>query len=166
MILATALLALTWHWERVWGRFQDMPGTPPSFALLMAINAPLLMPRALLSRYLEGWWDPITLVAAIGMFWYWVSLNIESWQRTRRVCTFSWKPLRLASDTIAIGIGTLLAFVLSRTRADSLPSTDWRWSVPCLILLVVWSAALILLFGRDFAECLLPAKTQLNSSDC
>lgn len=165
MLLAITLVAFTWHWERVLARFQDMPGTPPSFTLLMAINAPLLIPRLLLSDYLRGWWDPITLVAAIGMFWYWVSLNIGSWQRSHRLCTFSWRPLRLAVDAIAVGIGIMLAFVLSQARGNSLTSKDWRWSVPCLSLLVVWSAALILLFGRDLAQCLLPIKANVDGRD-
>ena len=115
MLLAVGLLVWTDRWERALMRIKDMPGTPPSFTLLIAINAPLAIPRALVFRYLPGRWDDITLVVAIGMFWYWVSLNIESWQRNRRVFMFSRIPLRLAADTIAVGIGAMWVFVLSQS---------------------------------------------------
>lgn len=167
MLLAVALLVWTDRWQQALMRIQDMPGTPPSFTLLIAINAPLAMPRALVFRYLPGWWDDITLVVAIGMFWYWVSLNIKSWQQSRRVFMFSWIPLRLAGDTIAVCIGAMWVFVLSQNRAYSLPvlvsSTDWLWFVPCLCLPMLWAATLILLFGRDFAQCLLPSKGKSDS---
>ena len=32
--------------------------------------APVALPRELLYRYLPGWWDSITFIAAIGVFWY------------------------------------------------------------------------------------------------
>ena len=113
-MVAVALLVWTDRWERALMRIQHMPGTPPSFTLLIAINAPLAMPRMLVYRYLPGWWENITLVVAIGVFWYWVSLNIESWQQSRRLFLFSWTPLRLVGDTIAVGIGVMWAFVLWR----------------------------------------------------
>jgi hypothetical protein len=167
MLLAVALLVWTERWERTLMRTQDMPGTPPSFTLLIAINAPLAMPRALVFRFLPGWWGDITLVVAIGMLWYWVSLNIESWQQCRRVFMFSWIPLRVAGDTIAVGIGALWAFVLSHNRTYSplalLSSTDWLWFVPCMCLAMLWSAALILLFGRDFVHCLLHSRAKPDS---
>lgn len=56
-LVAVALLVWTDRWERALMQIQDMPGTPPSFTLLIAINAPLALPRALLFRYLPGWWD-------------------------------------------------------------------------------------------------------------
>ncbi len=98
MLLAVALLVWTVRWERAMMRIQDMPGTPPSFTLLVAINAPVALPRIVLYRYLPGWWDAITFIAGIGVFWYWVARNIESWRQTRRVFMFSWRPLRLAGD--------------------------------------------------------------------
>jgi hypothetical protein len=164
MLLAVALLVWTDRWQLALMRLQDMPGTPPSFTLLIAINAPLAMPGALMFRYLPGWWDHITLVVAIGIFWYWVSLNIESWQQSRRVFMFSWIPLRLTGDAIAVGIGTIWFFVLSRNRAYSLPvpvsSPDWLWFVPCFGFPMLWGVTLILLFGRDFVQCLIPSKDE------
>jgi hypothetical protein len=168
-LVAVALLVWTDRWERALMRTQDMPGTPPSFSLLIAINAPLAMPRALIFRYLPGWRDDITLVLAIAVFWYWVSLNIESWQQSRRLFWFSWTPLRLVGDTIAVGIGVTWALVLWLGRGYSLPPllswTDWMWFVPCTCLPILWSAVLILLFGRDFVYCLLPSKQNQIASD-
>jgi hypothetical protein len=163
-LVALGLLAWTDRWEKALMRIQDMPGTPPSFALLIAINAPLAMPRVLVFRYLPGWWDDITLVLAIAVFWYWVSLNIESLRHGRRVFMFSWRPLRLAGDTIAVGIGAMWAFILWRSPSYDLPPlvslTAWLWFVPCICLSILWSVALILLFGRDFVHCLLDSKSQ------
>lgn len=168
MMLAVGLLVWTYRWERALMRIQDMPGTPPSFTLLIAINAPLAMPRALVYRYLPDWWDDITLVVEIGMFWYWVSLNVESWQQGHRVFMFSWIPLRLAGDTIAVGIGAMWAFVIvSHNRGYYLPelvsSRDWLWFAPCVCLPILWSAALMLFFGRDFAHCLLRSNAKPDS---
>ena len=164
VLLAIALLVWTYRWQEALMRIQDMPGTPPFFALLIAINAPLAFPRALVFRHLPGWWEWITLVVAIGMLWYWVSLNIKSWRQSRRVFMFSWTPLRLAGDAVAVGIGAMWVFVLLRDRAFRLPvlisSKDWLWFVPCWCLTILWAATLILLFGRDFAQCLLPSKDE------
>jgi hypothetical protein len=77
MPLAVALLLWTARWQRDMMRTQDMPGTPASFSLLVAINAPVALPRAFWSRYLHGWWDDISFVAIIGLFWYWVALNVS-----------------------------------------------------------------------------------------
>jgi len=163
-LVAVALLVWTNRWERALMRVQDMASPPPSFALLIAINAPLAIPRALVFRYLLGWWDDITLVVAIAVFWYWVSLNIESLRHGRRVFMFSWMPLRLAGDTIAVGIGAMWAFVLWRSPAYGLPPlvslTAWLWFVPCIGLPILWSATLILLFGGDFVHCLLHSQSQ------
>ena len=146
---------------------QDMPGVPPPFILLSAINFPLVMLRTLVIRYfslhrplllpyLWGRWGDIALVTAIGMFWYWVSLNIESWHQSRRVFMFSWKPLRLAGDTIAVVVGVTWPFVFVARYLVPPPfsPTEWLFNVPCLL----WSAVPILLFGRDFAQCLLTPK--------
>ncbi len=160
VLVAVALLVWTDRWERALMRIQDMPGTPPSFALLMAINAPLAIPRALVFRHLPGWWDDITLVLSIALFWYWVSLNLESWRLGRRVLMPSWTPLRLFGDTIAVGIGLTWAWALwaGRELPPVLSFSDWLWFVPCLGLPILWSGTLILLFGRDFVQCLLRHK--------
>jgi len=166
-LVAVALLAWSDRWERALMRTADMPGPPPSFTLLIAINAPLAIPRMLVFEHLPGWWDDITLVVGIAVFWYWVSLNIESWQQNRRLFLSSWTPLRLVGDTIAVGIGVMWASILWGGHRYSLPPhlsfRDWLWFVPCLCLPILWSAVLILLFGRDFACWLLRSKAEPNS---
>jgi hypothetical protein len=170
MLLAVALLVWTDRWERALMRIQDMPETPPSFGLVMAINAPLAIPRALVFRYLPGWWEDIALVAAIDVLWYWVSLNIGSWRQSHRVTMFSWIPLRLLGDMIGVGIGVMWAFVLWSGHSYSIPPllalSDWLWFLPCVCLLILWSAVLILLFGRDFVHCLLRTKPQARPGSC
>jgi hypothetical protein len=160
VLLAVVLLAWTERWERALMRTGDMPGPPPCFTLLIAINAPLAIPRMFVFRYLRGWWDDITFVVAIAVFWYWVSLNIESWQKDRRLFLFSWMPLRLAGDMVGVGIGVIWTSVLwgGNGYRYSLPShlsvRDWLWFVPCAGLPILWSAVLIILFGRDLVYCI------------
>jgi hypothetical protein len=166
--LAIALLVWTYRWEMALLRTQDMPGTPPCFTLLIAVNAPLAIPRMLVFRYLRGWWDDVTLVVAIGVFWYWVSLNIESWRQSRRVCMFSWIPLRLTGDTIAVGVGAVWLFMLWRNYPHyGFSWADWMWLVPSVCLILFWSLTLIAFFGRDLfaAFCTKSAKrTHTNLS--
>ncbi len=159
MLLALALLVWTYYWERALMRHADMPGTPPSFALLISINAPLAVPRSLVFRYLPGWWDEITLILAIGMLWYWVALTIESWRQSRRVCIFAYLPLRVAADVIALALGGLLfCGILLGHRTLGFPPHSWvHWllSVPSLCLMILWAAVLIIFFGRDLVDCVL-----------
>jgi hypothetical protein len=171
VLVAVALLVWTARWERSLMRLNDMPGTPPSFTLLIAINAPLAVPSALVFRCLPGWWADIALLVAIAVFWCWAALNIESWQQSRRILMFSWTPLRLLGDVIGVGIGVICALVLSRDfvlwRAYGFPRvpslTGWLWFIPCTFLPILWSVVLILSFGRDFVYCLLHPKAQLDS---
>jgi hypothetical protein len=161
-LVAVALLVWTASWERALMRLSDMPETPPSFRLLIAINAPLAVPRALVFRYLPGWWDEITLVVAIAVLWYWVALNIESWQQRHRILMFSWTPLRLSGDVIGVCVGVMCALLLCHDfilwRAYGFPRvlslTGWLWFIPCTFLPILWSMGLILLFGHDFVYCL------------
>jgi hypothetical protein len=157
-LVAVALLVWTYRWERALMRVQDMPGTPPSFSLLIAINAPLAMPRALVSLYLPGWWDYITLIAVIGLLWYWVALNIDSWRHRRTIFTFSWLPLRLAVDAVAVGIGGVLTLVSWQSIFHGYLRFSWGrwvWFVTCMGLFLAWAAVLIFCFGRDLLHCIL-----------
>jgi len=159
MLLAIVLLGWTDRWERALMRVQDMPGTPPSFTLLMAINAPLAMPRAFVYRYLSWWWDDITLVVAVGLLWYWVALTVESWKRSRRISLFSSQPLRVIGDLTVVGIGCLLACgILLADWSFIFPRhswADWLLQIPSLCLLILWATVLILFFGCDLLNCIL-----------
>ena len=159
MLLAIVLLVWTDRWERALMRVQDMPGTPPSFTLLMAINAPLAMPRAFVFRYLSWWWDDITLVVAVGLLWYWVALTVESWKQSRRISLFSSLPLRIIGDLTVVGIGCSVAcgILLAHWSFIFPPHSraDWLLRIPSLCLLILWAAVLILLFGRDLLNSIL-----------
>lgn len=156
VLLAIGLLISGNEWEKAMMKHYDMPGTPPSFPLLIALNAPLAIPRSLVFRHLPGWWDEITLVVAIGVFWYWVALNIESWRQNRRLLMFSWKPLRMAVDIVAVGNGVISAFALWHDRWHDLPQlpslNDWLWYASWAGLWLLWCVVLIVLFGRDFVQ--------------
>jgi hypothetical protein len=172
MLAAVVLLVWTDRWERALMRIQDMPGTPPSFTLLIAINAPLAIPRAMVFHYLPGLWDDITLVVLFGAFWYWVALNIETWQQRRRVFMFSWLPLRLLGDLTAVATGIVWSLILwhdfilwREYDLPRYPQTGWLWLLPCEGLPILWSLALILLFGRDFIHCVFTIKRTPGSEN-
>ncbi len=149
--VAVSLLVWTDRWERALMRIYDMPGNPPSFTLLIAINAPLATPRALVFPHLPGLWREISFVLAISGLWYWVALNIEFWQQRRRILMFSWTPLRLLGDIIGVAIGLMCALVPSHDFVQwlrygfppVLSLTGWLWFVPCTCLPILW-------FARDF----------------
>jgi len=150
-LLAVALII----WNRA--EAQSVYGTPLPFKLLCSINAPVAVLRELLwSHRLYGWWDYILFVAAIGVFWYWVALNIHSWRQTRRVLMFSWEPLRLAGDALAVGTGALWLFIYWREpRSPYMPVSWLSWIDFLMALLSLWSVALIFFFGRDLIHCVL-----------
>jgi hypothetical protein len=46
MALALALMVWSQQWTKATWGIQDMPGPSPGFSLLIAINAPVALPRA------------------------------------------------------------------------------------------------------------------------
>ena len=156
-------------------RIMDMPGPAPAFSLLASINFPVASLRVFWFRYLPGWWDDIVFVAAIGFFWYWVALNVYSWQQKRTVRIFSSIPLRLTVDLLLIAMGTLvgiyavtdelrlLAFVHGvhgEALRNCFPNNwpGWAWFIAIAGLHLAWSVVLIFFFGRDFIHCVLRKK--------
>jgi hypothetical protein len=107
----------------------DMPGPSPAFQLLVSINAPLALPRVLVFRHLHGWWDPITFTVAIAFFWYWIGMNIVSWRQRRLAYLFSWRPLRLLTDILLIGVGVFWIAVCGNEIHVYPPFSahDWLW---------------------------------------
>ena len=174
MALAVWLLWWTIASERAAMRHSDMPGTPLVFAFLVSINAPLALPRVFVFMHLPGWWEYITFIAAIGLLWYWVALNIHSWKRERSLFTFSWSPLRLTVDIVAISLGGILAYINWNEIHHYMPIfSNWSWLVPSTrlslawsgfwfipstVLYLGWSVVLIYFFGRDFLHCFLGKK--------
>jgi hypothetical protein len=162
--VALGLFTCDARWWRTVARSMDMPGPSPAFQLLASINAPLALPRALMFRHLHGLWDPITFIAAIGVFWYWVGLNIVSWRERRAAYLFSKIPLRLLADVLLIGVGVFWIFVCwkeiypnPQERLFSAP--DWGWYALLLGLPILWGIVLISFFGYDCIHSLVRRKS-------
>jgi hypothetical protein len=159
MVIAGGLL---W-WSnlfRALTHLQDMPGPDRAFILCISINAPVFLLRALWFRHLSGWHDHALLIVVIGLLWFWVALNITSWQSRRAVRMFAWKPLRSAGDLLLTAVGGLLGFVVVMNfpevairikYSQNLTEALWLASEPALFL--AWSIVLIFFFGRDFIHC-------------
>lgn len=169
----TVAMALEWwsdEWYRSVGRLHDMPGPSPASQLLLSINAPAALVRASWSwsGHISSRWDHILLITMIGTLWYWIALNIETWQRTREIRMFSWLPLRIAGDLVLIVAGILLALmpVADAYLLFQYPSSlsIWLWFVLLRGLFFSWSIAFVFCFGRDLvhsvrAKTSTPART-------
>lgn len=105
MALAVGLLKSSELWYAAIMRVSDSPGISPEFRLLFAINAPIGLPRLLWSRFLPGSWDYPILIAAVGLLWFWVALNVNSWRQRRAIYMFSRAPFRIAGDLFLIATG-------------------------------------------------------------
>ena len=116
MALAVCLLWWTNLWWKSVARFDDMPGTAPAFKVCISINAPIMLFQLLWSRYLSTFGDTLLLVLAVGVLWYWVGLNVESWQRNRTVVMFGWAPLRMGGDLLLIAVGVFWGLTFSDPR--------------------------------------------------
>ena len=161
----TALWAVAW-------RRCDMPGPTPAFRMLMAINAPLAVPRMAWRAVAYTIWDVWLyysdmgiLAAAVGLFWYWVGMNVQAWHTRRMILKFSWRPVRFLLDVLLILSGLfcgLAGFVTARDVVRYWPGelhelTCWvptwinTWSSG-MVALALLSGSLVLVFfyGRDF----------------
>lgn len=166
--LAIALLAWDWRWERWMMRHLGMvSGTSRPFKLLLSINAPVALPRALVYRHLPGWSDTIVFVIAIAVFWYWVALNVLSWQNQRLPYTFSWPPLRLIANCTAIAVGVIWLVVCCNEiqyRSEPLFSlVDYIWYIIILGLPLAWALVLVAFFGYDCLRVFSGRKLARNS---
>ena len=148
----------------------DMPGPSPTFEILTSINAPVALARAFWYSHLPYLWDAGTLIVAVGLFWYWVALNIHSWRQRRTPFLFAWRPLRFAGNLLLIAVGVLwgiscvdevrsivhVAPVWSGTGCfGPLVWSMWLPSIVVAGLHLAWSLVLTLFFGRDVFHCLL-----------
>ena len=154
-VLPLAQMALAvWliHQAQLWyvaHRRSDAPGPAPADTLLASINAPVQL-AGTLWRDLEWPWDAVILIAAIGVFWYWVAVNIESWRERRAPFLFAWRPLRIAADLFLIAAGASLMWFGSLTGTFHHIYINlviqWSW--------LIWSLAFLVIFGRDLIHCL------------
>jgi hypothetical protein len=163
--LAFGLLA----WDRIWEMImptQDMPEPSLALKLLVSINAPVLVPGAfLLPRLprLPNSWTDITLLVAIGLLWYWVALNILSWEARRSVCMSSMLPLRLIGDILPISVGVFLIFACWQDLFRNFVPISWSYWLrfdPFVGAVVAWSVVLVSFFGWDFIHCILRRRSR------
>jgi hypothetical protein len=111
--MALAVLLLWWNdvHMRAAERVMHMPGPTPAFFLLRSINAPVALPRTLWAPYLSSTLDNVTFIAVIGIFWYWIALNIQSWRERRTLHLFAWVPLRVGVDLFVVAMGGYLVWL-------------------------------------------------------
>jgi hypothetical protein len=150
-------------------RTMDMPGPAPAFTLLLSINAPVTLVRILYRPlFLPDPWDDIILIVAIGLFWYYVALNINSWRERRTLLLFAWAPLRIATDLIMIALGACLGLfcILAANTSPYTPfsALAWPWFIPTWASLLLWSLGSVLVFGRDLIHYFLRKSPQTTSS--
>jgi len=151
MALAVALLWWSNRWLTAAIQINDSPSTAPAFTLLVFINAPAALARALWFRHVDGLWDDVMFVASIGMSWCWVALNINSWQERSTLLLFTWVPLRLAADLLLIALSGCFVWFSRRIDIAHLP---WQWLVPTLTSALIWSVGPVFVFGGDLIHCL------------
>lgn len=156
----------------------DSPGPPPLSDVLIAINAPLAVPRAFWEalpgaflgggHYLPFYWSAGIMVAAVGLFWCWVALNVQAWRQHRMVLMFRWRPARFVIDTLIAVSGLLTGLLGATEMSDAARELRLGWLgnrcflpiwvdeasaiiVPCALL--CWSFVLVFFYGRDFIYC-------------
>ena len=177
MALAVALLWWNQLLMLASRRRCDMPGATPASSLLHSVNAPLaheVWGSILYKLYI---WDnallanDVALIAAVGLFWYWVALNIRSWRQRRTVLMFSWRPARFTLDAFLVAYGALFGLIGLFGWYEAIrfaPSTAhgigcfgpnlWFNLLPSIAtggIYLAWSLVLISFFGRDFIHCAL-----------
>jgi hypothetical protein len=132
--------------------FQDMPGLPPAWQLLAAINLGAV-------PVFSG----LVYIVFVGFLWYWVARNIESWQQRKAVCNLSNIPLRIMADLLLVGIGIVVLVyspgrLLTSRFGWALVQLEYRFNplllVTVTILHLAWSLALLFFFGRDLLSVL------------
>jgi hypothetical protein len=143
---------------------QDAPETSLAAKLLLAINAPVVVPEIFLLPHLPYLPYPllaITLVATIGLFWYWFTLIVLSWRRQRSIFSIPMLAMRLIGDISAVGFGVFLFFSWKNSLQDFLHGS---WSDRLLFagLPILWPLVLVFFFGHDFVRSV-PRKMSGNA---
>lgn len=159
-LVQMALAALLWQsyqWDELNrpSRYNDSPGIGPARILLVCVDGPPLLLIALSSRPLGfGYWmflgygfrglDAV-FVVCIGVFWYWISLNILSLRNQNRLVLFTWLPLRIAVDLLLMALSPLM-FGFKHLDIAGMP---WPWLIPSLTLFLIWASWPLIVFGCD-----------------
>jgi hypothetical protein len=171
MAIAVVLLRWSnlWLWDATHRLHMDMPGIAPAFTLLVSINLPVAsLAQLIWVRYLPASLDNMVLVVAIGIFWYWIALNIDSWRTQRSMVWFAWLPLRILADVAVIIVCGGLGFLEAASLIIIMPSTPlsqlgWLWSFPTWAALFFWTFGSIFTLGYDLVHCFLRKSRQTTS---
>src|SRR5579863_2718989 len=149
-------------------RHEPIMGPSPAFTLLASLNAPLALLRLSYYRHLPEVWDRAVFILAIGLLWYWVALNFESWRRTRTIFTFSRASLRLSTDFLLAAAGVCCWFSsLGEWEYLGMPLSRSWWHWLSFLFCATWSLGLICFCGRDFILCVRkkPAQELVQAPD-
>jgi hypothetical protein len=153
VVLALGLLVADDVWQRA-NPGQCVPEASPALNWLGSIDLPVVVPVVLWFPRLPNPWNEITLLAAIGLFWYWVALTLVSWQERRTVCLFSFMPLRLIYVLIPLSGGAVLFAFCCQDLFNRGLRVSWS-QLAFLIAPSAWSIVLIFVFGWDLVRCVL-----------
>jgi hypothetical protein len=165
------LLLLRWN-NSLWHLVRcDAPGPSGVDRLLMSMNAPLIFQLRAWYDTFSYPWNVVTELVAVGLFWYWIALNISSWRSGGSMITFSWRPARFVLDAVLIVLGLvfvllaanesmsalLYAEVVKRSGFNSVGcfgpiSHELLASATAACFYLGWCAVLVLFCGRDFMQ--------------
>jgi hypothetical protein len=170
--MVLVVLLLSWNnslYEFARGRC-DMPGQSPADGLLISLNAPLVLQLSIWNYSFSYPWNRVLETGAVGLFWYWVALNISSYRRGESMLTFSWKPARFALNVVLILLGLAIGLLSVARGREALrfwtlscysanPWFGWPLSTTVACIYLGWSLILIVFCGRDLIQSMprLPA---------
>lgn len=144
MALAVVLLWLSRRLEATWtGAYT---GSDPPYTLLLFLNPPAVLARALWADSVLGLPSDTMFVASIGISWYWIALNIRPWRERRALPLFTRPPLRITADLLLVSLSVCF---LALARRISVGHMEWQWRYTILACILAWFLGPIFLFARD-----------------
>jgi hypothetical protein len=167
--MAIAMALLLWNDTLLLAsrRWCDMPGASPASRLLTSIDAPVALLSMAWDRYLSYPWNVAARLGAVGIFWYWVALNMEAWRERKEILMISLRPARWTLDVLLFLSGFVLGVIGAEdmyeviryapfaTRPGCFGPYPWLTIVPdatVACLLLGWSFVLVYFFSRDFVH--------------
>jgi hypothetical protein len=175
MVLSAVLLFWSHHWRSIFEPINDMPGPAPAFTLLWSINAPISWLVMFTYGLSHQVFANALAVALIGAFWYWIALNVESWQQRKILCLFRSLPLRFAADLLLIALGARLGWsamlgvgarfgwsvassAMWDPQSNIIRQLPWAWFIPAALCVLVWSSMVMFMVGNDLVRRVLSVR--------